>query len=919
MGIKRPYSTRMMSAGSSVSVEPNMNYWLYAERINESGDTVNTLYFYNNSKGPKDVIVPNENTELQDYYYNWQDPTCNNSYENLPFYNHTTLKSVDLQGVPFRNNSMVNAFGNCRDLVSVTNIPDSVTNMCETFYGCFNFNQPITIPDGVTDMNTMLGGCSNFNQSVTFPNRITSIVSTFVNCYNFNQPITIPDSVASMADTFCNCSNFNQPITIPEPVTNLQNTFANCVNFNSDITVYADKVSSVTGCFDNTTLDKDVYIVMGGPFFNGAMQKVTSGYLRYYYSANNTINTYNHYGNYSSIPFVRNSELDKIVDSISYYAWKNDSQNLTIYTLKDDYVNGSISGNYYAQIWNGDPIKSSGYIRYYYLANNTINTYNHYGNYSYIPFVRNTEFDKTIDSVPYYAWKNDNQNLTIYTLKDDYVNGSQSGAINNTYYTLRDLPFETGISQTYYSLYNAGYSTTERKDGVLLRDLNIVDPLPEEPTAAISNAWTYVNTYNSRGVKISQLEWYNTSIGGTSVVVPVGHTVLNAMNAFKSSVISTIDMQNVPLVNNSMERAFNNCRNLTSVANIPNTVTSMSSAFCFCSNFNQSITIPSSVTNISSMFQGCNNFNKSITIPDNVTNISNLLRQCNNFNQKITIPNSVISMSWTFDDCNKFNQPVTIPNGVTNMEGTFSGCRAFNQPVTIPSSVTDMYYTFTYDDKFNQPITIPGSVKNMCLTLAYCNSLNQPVTISNGVLDMSSAFKLSCNFNQPVTIPSSVTDMGETFRECRNFRQSVTVMSSKIDNAIDCFYNTPGNKTVYIPLAGSHPGGEVMYRGIYRIHGYNSTNSTINIWSENINNAQLFTRDTKNDRMVNSVQYYAWYNSTKKAICFTEDEIPGSLSYYFRYINAPKNISQTYLSFLIAGYSTTTRKDGVLLKDLSSK
>ena len=169
---------------------------------------------------------------------------------NTPFHNNRSVVSVDLQKVPFRNNSMGNAFNWCHNLLRIEGINPNVTNMCATFFQCDVLNQNIQIPNSVTNMNGTFYSCHNFNQNIQIPNSVTDMSSTFYSCYNFNQNIQIPNSVTDMSSTFYECTILNQNIQIPNSVTNMSNTFNFCVNLNQNIQI-PNSVTTMASTFQS--------------------------------------------------------------------------------------------------------------------------------------------------------------------------------------------------------------------------------------------------------------------------------------------------------------------------------------------------------------------------------------------------------------------------------------------------------------------------------------------------------------------------------------------------------------------------------------------------------------------------------------------------------------------------------------------
>ena len=199
-------------------------------------------------------------------------------------------------------------------------------------------------------------------------------------------------------------------------------------------------------------------------------------------------------------------------------------------------------------------------------------------------------------------------------------------------------------------------------------------------------------------------------------------------------------------VTSIVERAFYNCRGLTSVT-IPSSLTNIgNNAFYGCSSLTavhitdlaawckivygdgyshplyyahhlflegqevKDLVIPSSVTHIRSLaFVGCTGLT-SVTIPSSVTSIGNqAFYYCSGLTS-VTIPSSVISIGPSaFGGCSGLTS-VTIPSSVTSIgNATFQGCSGLTS-VTIPSSVTSIE-NHTFDGCSGlTSVAIPSSV-----------------------------------------------------------------------------------------------------------------------------------------------------------------------------------------------------------------
>lgn len=318
MGIKTKFNP-LGGAGHSKD-SGDLSLWRYSNEV-ISGKTL--LYSYTGTwTNISTLYVPI--VSGKSIINDWTDATNSGASEvtrNTPFYKNSKATNVDLQHVPFRNNSMSLAFSDCENLLSVINLNKNVTNMYATFNYCRNLNVEVTIPSGITEAPWVFNYCINFNSNVIFPSTITNLYATFYACRSLNRNIQIPDSVTSMISTFdgCNslnqnirmpnslecmyatfyrCYNFNQNIEIPNRVTNMSYAFQNCYELQGRINVYSTEVTDTYRTFwhTNTSKLKEVYIYYqyaNGDYTKTYNQAVANTSSSYKWNGQNAVIVYN--------------------------------------------------------------------------------------------------------------------------------------------------------------------------------------------------------------------------------------------------------------------------------------------------------------------------------------------------------------------------------------------------------------------------------------------------------------------------------------------------------------------------------------------------------------------------------------------------------------------------------------------------
>lgn len=209
---------------------------------------------------------------------------------------------------------------------------------------------------------------------------------------------------------------------------------------------------------------------------------------------------------------------------------------------------------------------------------------------------------------------------------------------------------------------------------------------------------------------------------------------------------------------------------------IPDGVTSIGDrAFELCRNLS-SVTIPRSVITIGwCAFDGCKNLTR-IEIPEGVTVVeSRVFEGCTSL-REVKIPQSVITIGRNaFKNCENLTS-IEIPEGVTVVKsGAFEGC----------TSLRD--------------IRIPPSVISIDLSaLSGCSSLKR-VFISEGVNSVGTCAFSGCSDLTEVVIPSSVVSIGvRAFAGCSNLKH-VAILDGVTTIDKWAFFNCHDLVSVTIP------------------------------------------------------------------------------------------------------------------------
>lgn len=291
-------------------------------------------------------------------------------------------------------------------------------------------------------------------------------------------------------------------------------------------------------------------------------------------------------------------------------------------------------------------------------------------------------------------------------------------------------------------------------------------------------------------------------------------------NSYKDSIKTVVIKDGVTTIE---ERAFRDCKNLTSIT-IPASVTKIGDyAFKNCENL-ANITISGSVTKIGDYaFSGCSNLIE-VTILGSAEIIGDYaFENCANLS-RVSIKSGMVSIGEeAFCACKKL-AGLTLGNGVTSIgKSAFIDCESLAS-IVLPDGVTQIGdYAFN-NCKSLASLTLPASVTNIgedvfsgCSTLARIevDSENQNYTSLDGVLfskDLTKIIRYPEGRSGDYTIPSNVTSIGDSaFKRCVGLT-NVIIPNSVTSIGDDAFSGCTGLTNVTIPNGVTYIGYGVFLK-----------------------------------------------------------------------------------------------------------
>lgn len=686
----------------------------------------------------------------------------------------------------------------------------------------------------------------------------------FRNCKNLREITHIDNNVTSVAYAFSGCSNLSNAPIIPNSVTNMANAFKGCTNL-TDSPVIPNSVISLDSTFSGCSKLENVQTISNSVV-----------YMNYAFSGCKLL---------KDVP-----ELPLSVKGLSS-AFAGCSNLTTAPDLSS--LNGISS------LWR------------------TFNGCTNLTTAPVIPMFVNNAYS-TFDGCT---------NLTgdIYILSP-VVDYSIQYCFNNTSASkLVHIPFGNTLThQKFKNHFSSG------RNGVSFVEDTV-------------NYYSSGKWYIKRGT--NEIIRYTTS--DTYVTVPTTFGNITNITFRWDGNRKYIDLNFVNVKDNDMSHMFYQSRNVAGVNNINENVVNMAWAFSqtnviygplipnnvedmACSFYwdGSLITPPdtSNCTKIKSLAQAFDSCSKLQNSPDmsNITNletISGAFNGCSNLTYVSPLPGNLKNMAYAFWGCSKLKMTPDMSNAINveDLSYTFYNCFNLIDPPILHNKIKTMYSTFYNCYNLTNAPIIPNSVTNMSSTFYGCRNMTDVISLPNQISSLGSTFSGCSNLVNIPEIPDSVTTMSSTFSGCSSLTGDIFIHSENITITTNCFYSTTATKNVYIPMFTK----QEEHYSLYCYDGNSYGGNSMKFYSDML---------LKDD--YGKYKIYIKNNGALELISYEYLEIYDgqiNLDYNGNFYSLIRNSSgdeivtipigsdtSTYTSFKKAGYSNSSRVNGVLLFDIDS-
>ena len=529
------------------------------------------------------------------------------------------------------------AFCECKNLLFVNNIPNSVTDMGNTFRGCNKLISITNIPTSVRDLNACFHSCESFNQMVDLSNVNidNSIVAgtlqyVFYNCFALTRTPILPSNyvggIGGLQNAFQNCKALKEVPIIPSGVTNLNSCFNGCISMTGK-PVVPSSATSIMNVFYNTKITEVTIPLDNLISYQNAVTLCDELENIIWVGTRNT--------DFLMTSFCHAYENEEDIHELIEHLGNVESATLTLsdtcigYLTSEDIISLQEKG------WNLNSVDGLALV-----------------------------------SVP--------QDLNISTL-------TSSETVKMAYIELTNSNYTSRIGNV-LALYPNCNHLIFYEDGSITKF---------ESLFALGNNGG--GAYRSQIEKISFAEGYfknvntlHASFAYCNALKTVENIPLSSKVTYLGSMFMGCTSLNQPIdlstcVNyTNLSQTFRDCTSLTYTPILPSNCNVMNNCFQNCKALTEVPIMPSGVTNLNSCFNGCTSLtsiNATGWVTNQVTNIGGIFSNCTSLTSVNTTDwdtSQVTNMDNMFSYCAALTEIIGIENwdtsSATNMSGMFNQC-----------------------------------------------------------------------------------------------------------------------------------------------------------------------------------------------------------------------------------------------------
>ncbi len=155
---------------------------------------------------------------------------------------------VSVENIPIGVENLEMCFAGCGILEEVKNIPNTVKSLKNCFTTCAFLKTPPIIPEGVEDMSDCFAFCTELETPPILPKTVTNLEECFLSCLKLKKAPEIPENVTNMASMFVQCFALEEMPEIPCKVERFRHAFMGCEGLKKTKAI-PESVNDMQGAF----------------------------------------------------------------------------------------------------------------------------------------------------------------------------------------------------------------------------------------------------------------------------------------------------------------------------------------------------------------------------------------------------------------------------------------------------------------------------------------------------------------------------------------------------------------------------------------------------------------------------------------------------------------------------------------------